>query len=397
MILKHRMFLVAMLSAAFLIPAFAADAPVPPVVPAGETPAPKAPKADAKKKASSNKKAVEQPKEEPAKPAQPELAVTKQNHVVVRGQAKIDSEVVTRLGRGQLVTVLEEITHKKVKADEPAKWYKIALPTNAFPWVNATFLDAHKNVVPKKLNLRSGPGENYSIIGLLEKGAAVTVVDTKGDWSKIEPPAGTFAFVAAHLVSKDPAAIAAVMPKVAPAVTVAATTPPPVPTRSVPPPVVTPPVVAPTPTVTSVTTVSTPPPIATPGEINTPPPVVASAPVLVPAVRPTTVVTPPPPPPSSITPTPELPAEPAEEVFVKRIVTREGIVKGSVSIQAPSYFVLRSLDNNRTVNYLHSSSTNLVVKGFKGQRVLIVGEELLDERWPNTPVIEIESIEAVEK
>ena len=115
MILKHRMFLAAMLSAAFLNPVFAADAPVPPVVPAGETPAPKAPKADPKKKVSASKKAVEQPKEEPAKPVQPEPAVTKQNHVVVRGQAKIDSEIVTRLGRGQLVTVLEEITHKKVK------------------------------------------------------------------------------------------------------------------------------------------------------------------------------------------------------------------------------------------------------------------------------------------
>ena len=90
------------------------------------------------------------------------------------------------------------------------------------------------------------------------------------------------------------------------------------------------------------------------------------------------------------------PAE-AEETLIKRVVSREGIVKGSVSIQAPSYFVLRSLDNNKTINYLFSPSSNIVVKEFRGQRVLIVGEERLDERWPNTPVIDIESIQPVQE
>ena len=83
------------------------------------------------------------------------------------------------------------------------------------------------------------------------------------------------------------------------------------------------------------------------------------------------------------------------EPLVKRIVTREGIVRGSASIQAPTYFVLRSLDNNKTINYLHSVDTNLVIRSFQHQRVIVVGEEILDERWPNTPVIDVESIQAV--
>jgi hypothetical protein len=29
------------------------------------------------------------------------------------------------------------------------------------------------------------------------------------------------------------------------------------------------------------------------------------------------------------------------------------------------------------------------------QRVLVTGEEILDERWPNTPVVIIDSIEVV--
>jgi len=35
------------------------------------------------------------------------------------------------------------------------------------------------------------------------------------------------------------------------------------------------------------------------------------------------------------------------------------------------------------------------MKEFHLQRVLVTGEEVLDERWPNTPVITIDSIEAV--
>jgi len=91
--------------------------------------------------------------------------------------------------------------------------------------------------------------------------------------------------------------------------------------------------------------------------------------------------------------TPPPPAE--DEPLPKRIVTREGIVKGSASIQAPTYFVLRNLDNNRTINYLFAADTNVVMKGYHLQRVRVTGEEILDERWPNTPVIHIEAIEAV--
>lgn len=91
--------------------------------------------------------------------------------------------------------------------------------------------------------------------------------------------------------------------------------------------------------------------------------------------------------------TPPPPVE--DEPPLKRIVTREGIVKGSASIQAPTYFVLRSLDNNKTINYLFSPNTNITVKSMQLQRVIVTGEEILDERWPNTPVINIESIEVV--
>jgi hypothetical protein len=92
---------------------------------------------------------------------------------------------------------------------------------------------------------------------------------------------------------------------------------------------------------------------------------------------------------------PETTPTPAEDPFVKRVVTREGIVERSVSIQAPSHFILQAIDTRRAINYLFSPATNVVLKDYYGQRILVTGEELLDERWPNTPVINVEKIETV--
>ena len=86
----------------------------------------------------------------------------------------------------------------------------------------------------------------------------------------------------------------------------------------------------------------------------------------------------------------------APEPPPKRIVTREGVVGGTVSIQAPTYFELFSLDNGKPRDYLFSTSTNLVLKNYKGRTILVSGEEELDERWPNTPVLTIQRIQVVQ-
>ena len=102
----------------------------------------------------------------------PEPGVSKQNNVNVRGQAAINSEVVARLQKNQPITLLEEITLKKPKQDEPARWYRIALPPDVGVWVQSSYVDADsKKVKPRRLNIRSGPGENYSVLGRLEQGA----------------------------------------------------------------------------------------------------------------------------------------------------------------------------------------------------------------------------------
>lgn len=273
------------------------------------------------------------------------------SNVNVRGQAKLNSEVVTRLTRGDQVTVLEEITLKESKPDEPSAWAKILLPANTRVWVHGMFLDGKKAVVPARLNVRSGPGENYSVLGLLQRGETVKQVGERGDWIQIEAPEDAYAFMAAQYLRQEPPAA----PEPAPPAE-----PPPAPA-----------IVAESPTIAPA---PVDPPPAPPAE----PPIVAKneppAAIEAPIVEEPAVEEPPPP----------------------RIVQRQGIVRGTVSIQAPTPFGLVSPTTGRTINYLYTSSTNLDMNRYKGLHIVVTGEEGLDERWKNTPVITIQRIQVIE-
>ena len=85
-----------------------------------------------------------------------------------------------------------------------------------------------------------------------------------------------------------------------------------------------------------------------------------------------------------------------EEPPPPRIVQREGIVRGMTSIQAPSRFVLISQQDGRDIDYLFTSSKDLDLRRYKGLHIIVTGEEGLDERWPNTPVLTIQKIQVLE-
>ena len=137
-------------------------------------------------------------------PLVPGPATVVATHVNVRGQPKLKSEIVTRVTKGDSVTVLEEIVRNNSGPDEPSAWAKIVLPPNAHVWVSSALIDSsNQTVKAKKLNVRSGPGENYSVIGRLQHGDAVKPVTTKGDWTEIEPPASAYAFMAAQYLSQE--------------------------------------------------------------------------------------------------------------------------------------------------------------------------------------------------
>jgi len=96
-------------------------------------------------------------------PGTAEVTVSNLN---VRGQAGLKGEVIGHLVKGDAVTVIGQINLDKHAAGEPAQWAKIGLPASVKIWLDAKFIDPTNNtVLSKKLNLRAGPGENYSVLG----------------------------------------------------------------------------------------------------------------------------------------------------------------------------------------------------------------------------------------
>jgi hypothetical protein len=337
-----------------------------------------------------------------------ETAVVNEPTVNVRGQPSFTGEVITQLKQGEKVVILEEISASKPEKGDPEKWARIQMPANTPVWVHALFIDPEtKTVKPNRLNLRGGPGENYSVVGRLQRGDQVKEIRTVNDWMEIETPPGAYAFVAAYLLDKEPAVAPAPTPAVAPSITPAE------PPQSAP---ITPPVAAP-PAVVTQPLLNPPPPPVSVTERNVPPdvalPKVADKTEVkeesIPAPALTTTQTNLPPPSVALPPIqapPSLDAAklpPAPETPPKRVVRREGVVRGTVSIQAPTYYELVRSDNNRVMNYLHLSQDLLDkletnIQGFKvyvGREVVVTGEEGIDPRWPNTPVIEVETLKLV--
>jgi uncharacterized protein YgiM (DUF1202 family) len=289
-------------------------------------------------------------------PLVPGPAVVDANHVNVRGQAKLKSEVVTRLNKGEAVTVLEEIVKNNSAADEPSAWAKIMLPTNAPVWVHSSFIDSNNQTVrPRKLNVRSGPGENYSVLGMLYRGEEVKPIETKGAWVEIQAPTNAYAFVAAQFLKQET-------------------------------PVATAPAVA--------SAEQTTEPAAAP---VTEPPSVVPAPTEPPATAPATSQEPATASSEANTTTNTAPAAVSEEPPPKRIVEREGVVRGTASIQAPTSFALYSISNGRLIDYLYTTSPYLDLRRYKGLHIIVTGEEGLEERWGNTPVITIQKIQTLDE
>lgn len=314
-------------------------------------------------------------------------AIVTADQVNVRGQARLNSEVVTQLREGEEVVVLEEIPVKNPQPGEPAVWARIQLPANTPVWVFAPYVEPGDGVVKvSRLNLRAGPGENYSVLGRVERGAVVKEIRVEKNWMEIEAPQGAHAYIAANFLKPltavtaatastpsaaqpvaQPAAEAAAQPGAEPETT--ATSPSESASTEVAATVTAPVDEAPS---TTQALESETAPVA---PID--PTVAAATPSATPAAAAVA------------------PAVAQPEADTRRIVSREGRVIISRSIQAPTDYALESLDTRRTINYLHSEDLGVNLKVYAGRKVIVTGEELMDKRWARTPIVEVESIRLV--
>jgi uncharacterized protein YgiM (DUF1202 family) len=310
-----------------------------------------------KKKAAPKKKAVKKISEPVSTLVAGPATVTSAN-LNVRGQAGLKGEVIGHLKAGDSATVIALITLDKHAADEPAQWAKIALPSGTKVWVDSKFVDATNKVVAvKKLNLRAGPGENYSVLGVIEKGAPVSEISSKAGWLQIETPTNAFAFVAAMFLKQQPAA----------------------------------PVEMTTPTPAVVETPVAAAPLTT-NNVAEAQPIVTSP---VPAVD------------TNVTPATSTVAETATNVAPvivdtnpppPRIVSHEGYVRHSISPVAPTYYELFDWDTGNAINYLYAPTnssnpaSSLKLGRYNGYKIIVTGQEGMSERWASTPVLTIQKI-----
>lgn len=105
------------------------------------------------------------------------------DRVNIRAGQSANFEKLCSLGKGEEVIVFER----------SYSWYKIKLPYQARCYVSADYVqqldDHYGEILANRVNLRAGPGSNFTILGQLSKGRKIEVQENVGEgkWCKIKP------------------------------------------------------------------------------------------------------------------------------------------------------------------------------------------------------------------
>jgi len=107
----------------------------------------------------------------------------------VRSDATITSDVICSLDPGERFEVVAE------RYD----WYKIRIPASASIFIHKNMVEPLQGksftVTKENVNVRLGPSETSAILGRVNRGDTVTVLEGQGDWYRIAPVTDSFAWV----------------------------------------------------------------------------------------------------------------------------------------------------------------------------------------------------------
>ncbi len=129
--------------------------------------------------------------------ANADVATVAADRVNLRAQPARNSEVMGQCNAGLELTVVST-------RDE---WVEVLIPENVDVYAHKDFVKDGV-VTASPLNLRAGPGINYSRVGTVAKGEPVTVRGEFGDWFKIAPPRTATAWVSVELLNMPRFAVA---------------------------------------------------------------------------------------------------------------------------------------------------------------------------------------------
>lgn len=102
------------------------------------------------------------------------------DRVSLRAQPDVQSELLDRAMLGDEFILL----------DKTNGWVAVEAPGSLDFWVSSQYIQ-NGVVQPPRLNVRSGPSQNYSVVSVVNKGDALALRGEFNDWVKIAPPAGS--------------------------------------------------------------------------------------------------------------------------------------------------------------------------------------------------------------
>lgn len=130
----------------------------------------------------------------------PFLAEVLSDNVNVRAGQSSNFEKMLQLKKGEDV-VIEGAAYS---------WYKIRLPKKAKVYISSKYIqhlvDNKAIVLADKVNVRAGPDIKFSIIGQLNRGDEVEIVESKPEWVQIVPWAKSYGWISQEFTrfkSKD--------------------------------------------------------------------------------------------------------------------------------------------------------------------------------------------------
>lgn len=111
------------------------------------------------------------------------------DRVSLRAKPDINSDLLDRAMRGEEMEYFEKTNG----------WVAVQAPESLDFWVAGEYVQ-NGIIQPEKLNVRSGPSLNYSVVSILSEGDPVSLRGEFNDWLKIAPPRGSRVWISEDFV-----------------------------------------------------------------------------------------------------------------------------------------------------------------------------------------------------
>lgn len=115
---------------------------------------------------------------------EPVYATVLENKVNIRAGQGLNFEILGQLNKGDTVMVI----------GRERTWHKIKLPPQALCFIHKDYIEGGV-VKAGKLRARAGCGLNFNILGILQRGEVVDILEEDGDWLRITPPEGSAGWI----------------------------------------------------------------------------------------------------------------------------------------------------------------------------------------------------------